>query len=208
MPSSSLTQLYRAFLLETEWILSSFQVSLVSINTEDDPNNTAYLSIEMTIIRLHDAWARFNRELIIMSAAKQPITAGGRIIPRADRINTCSDVLPKYFSTFTTPNNTEPKWAHPAETIAAARKIGVANYSTIAAALGAVGSPIEELRLARNFFAHKCWDTVRKIRGSGVYPRNQDCKVESIAAVVVPGATTRMEYWIIWLRIVAEACIQ
>lgn len=75
-----------------------------------------------------------------------------------------ADVLPVLRSSYAKPKAPwyEPRWADSAECIDAARRLGVANASNIAAALGATSSPAEPLRCVRNFVAHRSKDTATK----------------------------------------------
>lgn len=162
---------------------------------------------EMVVVRLHDAWARFCRELVIMSAGCKPYTATGIPLNRVPGVKQRGDVVPKLISTYSS-RRYEPRWADATECIDAARRLGIGNFSTVSAALGATNSPVDDLRHVRNFFAHRRKGTADKVRARSFYGAAMNIKVEDLVGQVVPPGTTRMESWVIDMRIVAEATIQ
>jgi hypothetical protein len=107
----------------------------------------------MSVIRLYDAWARYSRELIILSAWGNSVTLSGAVVPAV--VKRRSDVIPTLLATYTKRRQYEPKWASATECIDAASRLKIANLGTIAAALGATNSPAEEIRNVRNYYAHR-----------------------------------------------------
>ena len=162
----------------------------------------------MAVIRLHDSWARFCREVTIAAAADRPVTATGVQLARAPGIRKSSEVVPRLLSTYSKRRLYEPKWAHARECIDAAHRLGIANFPTVAAALGASNSPAEEINLVRNFFAHRCKDTALKIRIYSPFVLAASLDVESLVGEIIAPSTTRMEMWVLGLQSIAEAAIQ
>jgi hypothetical protein len=121
------------------------------------PPNRSYDShravYELEAVRLWDAWARFVRQAIVISATGTGETLTGLPLSPSIGIKTPHDVIPKLRSLY--PKNKapwwEPSWGRPTEGIEAARLLRVSNFSTLSAALGATPSPIDQLRLTRNF---------------------------------------------------------
>ena len=122
------------------------------------------LTCEMCVIRLHDAWARFCRELVVLSAYAQPLTAQGHRVPRTGGIKSRRDVIPALIATYPR-RKTEPPWHFPRECIDAARRLSVSNNSTIASGLGLSfpQSPTNQLTQMRNFLAHRNTDTAQDV---------------------------------------------
>lgn len=110
------------------------------------------LAAEMAVIRMHDAWARYCRELVILSATGNTATLNGVIVPEVIRRR--SDVVPILLATYKK-QKYEPRWEKATECIDAASRLKVSNLTTLTAALGAANSPAEEIRLVRNFYAHR-----------------------------------------------------
>lgn len=164
------------------------------------------LTADMAIVRLHDAWARYCRELVVSSAGERPTTASGIRLPLAPGIRCRRDVIPTLLATFRGPRY-EPKWARAQKAIDAATRLHVANVQQIAAALGASNSPAEELRVVRNFLAHRGVDTARQVRALSVYSTRK-LNWRLLAADHVGPGVTRFEDWVIRLEALAEAAIQ
>lgn len=206
MGSSSLHKPYRNFVLETNWLLDNLdnvlsRLKIFPLNVGEDR-----LSGEMTILCMHDAWSRFCRELIILSAASQPVTANGVRLPLAPNISKRQDVIPTLLALKN--KSLEPKWYSARDCIDAARRLNLANYPTISTAIGASNSPEEDLRSVRNFFAHRWYGTASKIRTRSFYQPGTKLSLEDLVGRRIHPGITVAESWVRGLRLVAEAAIQ
>lgn len=115
-------------------------------------------SREYAVIRLYDAWAGFCRELVLSSAGLSPQTRLGLAVPTAPGVKGRSAALTALLGTYPaqSPSRTwGPRWANASECIQAAQRLGVANLATISGAIGSTPSPAEDLRIVRNFAAHR-----------------------------------------------------
>ncbi|MFK3845345.1 hypothetical protein [Stenotrophomonas sp. NPDC078853] len=74
--------------------------------------------------------------------------------------------LDKYFASFKKPKAMEPNWYSAKEASDAAQRIGTLNKGDLAAALGAAGSPADDLRRVRNFYAHRGQNTAIRALGT------------------------------------------
>lgn len=207
MSTVSLTDIHNRFVKEALWLQDEFHVCLNAVSNSENPKAPRRLSGEMAIVRLHDCWARFCRELLVLSAGGRPLTATGIRLPLAPGISSCSEVMPKIKS-FKQWTRKDPRWADPSELLAVAQELKIANFTTIAGAIGSVDSPIEELRIVRNFYAHRCLDTVQKVRSHRSFSSTKAITIEEIAGELVESGVTRMENWTIELRLIAGAAIQ
>lgn len=205
MGTSTLLTTYKRWLSESEWLVRAFGEAL-DIN-HDDLDQIVRLPAEMCLIRLYDAWSRFCRELVIVSAACRPYTAGGTRLPKAPGISNTSDVIPALLSTYRR-RIYEPKWGRASDCIDAASRLGIANTSTITGALGAVSSPERELRITRNFFAHRSEWAANEIRSLHWYISGMSFSIEDLPGQKVQGGITLFEHWVSNLRTIAEAAIQ
>ncbi len=126
--------------------------------------------INSAIILLHDQWNARCRELVIKSSLGGYRTIRGSTIPKAPTVRTAVDPLKFLRSNWTVrPGNNmqpswEPDWHVPATSIRAADKLQIANYTTVANALGAI-SIIDDLRWTRNAVAHKLPHTMGLFKG-------------------------------------------
>lgn len=161
----------------------------------------------MAIIQLHDAWARFCREVVILSAGCRPVTATGLRLSRVPGVSSRRDVIPRLLSTYAK-RNFEPRWGDSGQAIGAARRLAIQNAGTFTAALGAANSTAEEVRRVRNFFAHRSERAARSVRTHPNHGRNTSLDVLNLAGTVVPPGIRRIHSWINNLHAVAEAAIQ
>ncbi len=165
------------------------------------------LGRETCVIRVHDAWSRFCRELIVISASCAPTTLSGTLIPKAPNIRTKGDVIPailrnKHYKY-------EPRWGDPTDCLRAARVVGVRNYPSLLTALSASPSPIDDIRRVRNFIAHRNHQTAQEVKIIAVslgLPERAD--VDIIMSHTRPPGIKLFEEWITDLRVIAELCIQ
>lgn len=203
-----LADTYTKFNRETDWLLQEFNRALNALRASGGLDRFARLSAEMSVVRLHDAWARFSREIIVLSAGARPYTATGVRLSTAPGVNRIADVIPTLLSTYRRPRRFEPRWARPPECIDAAQRLRIPNLSTVAAALGATNSPAEEIRPIRNFFAHRGKNSANEVRVQSFFTSMDKVNVESVAGKLVPPGIIMFELWIVNLRLVATAAIQ
>jgi hypothetical protein len=206
--TQSLLGCYRRFLAESTWLLVAFDEALAGGKAGAPMSPVHRLSGEMTVIRLHDAWGRFCRELVVSSAACRPLTASGVRLPRPPGIRGRRDVVPYLLASYRKRRTYEPKWAVAAECLDAAQRIGIANLATVMGAIGSTNSPAEDLRRVRNYFAHRGKWSADQLRYRCTFQVGSQLTLEALAGQLVPPGITRMESWINDLRIVAGAAIQ
>jgi len=208
MAAESLLGCYRRFLAETAWLLTAFDAGLAGLGSAHALGELHRLSGEMAVVRLHDAWGRFCRELIISSAGCRPFTASGVRLVCPPGIRGRPDVIPFLLNSYNKPRTYEPKWAVSHDCLDAAQRIGIANFATVTAAIGSTNSPVEDLRRVRNFFAHRGKWSADEVRSRFSFPVGSPLTLEALAGQLVPPGITRMESWVNGLRTVAGAAIQ
>lgn len=206
MKNASLVDLYHRFYVETDWLLNDCAHSLTVVYLHDENERTFRLSGEMAIVRLHDAWSRFCRRLIIMSAGYEPYTRSGVKLRLAPGIKKPADVIPVLLSKYKKARY-EPKWYNAIDCCSAANQLLIQNRSTIIAALGATSSPSNEVRLVRNFFAHRGKDTADLLRSHLSSVGTSSICLEDLAGEIISPGIMRVEHWVNDLRLIAEAAI-
>ena len=197
MSTYSLRGLYSKFLRETTLTIGRFETP--------PPNAAAVVAVEhihrdcreMCVLRLHDAWARFCRELVILSAGCRPITLNGARIPFAPHISGRNDVLPRLRSLYPrTRGNWEPRWYIANECVNAAQRLNISNFVAVSTGIGLTPSPADHLRCMRNFLAHRGERTaidVRRIAQS--LGSHQGTKVDVILSQPTHPGMTVFEKW-------------
>jgi hypothetical protein len=190
------------FTSEANWLCAGF-----SSFAQDTDVVRGRFAAELVVIRLHDAWARFCREVVVVSAYGRIETLGGT------RLGTChpaiksrGDVIPVLISLY--PNRrAEPYWFSAADCSDAGRRLGIQNAATVTAALGAANSPAAELREVRNFYAHRKKETAVKAVTAGGFVGRQQPQVFHLNSFVAGGKTI-LESWTEDLIAVATAAVQ
>lgn len=162
---------------------------------------------EMAVIRLHDSWARFSRELIVLSAGGQPVTMSGQHLTLAPNISKISDVIPVLMATYKK-KRYEPYWARASEAIDSAQRLQVANFSQISSSIGSVNSPADDIRVIRNYYCHRSKSAADEIRGMPWYLSGQKFDPWGIPAMPVTGGISFFESWVFQLRSIASVAVQ
>jgi hypothetical protein len=201
--SFNIQTVYERFLLESSWIKDRYIKSLSELKAHGFRMKCHQLENEMCIIRLHDAWVRFCRDLIFTSALGGK-TIGGVVVDAAPGVNCFSDIEKTRLATYgKKPPKYPPKWGSASLAIDAAQRLGVKNFITIQAALGSTGSPANELRIVRNFYAHRDISTVCEIKKLPWYANNLKFIPQDIPGHVVTGGVSRFEQWVDDLQLIA-----
>jgi len=152
-------------------------------------------------VRLQDAWARYCRALILMSAQGRVRTTSGQLLPASNLVQSAGgDALTALKLTYPRSRQSrplwEPKWFDANEAYDAAARLQIANLSTVSA-ITATGNALDDLRMCRNFLAHRGQtssaevDQVRRRMGVSL-----NLSVEDLMNIVVlPGTTSLFEVW-------------
>lgn len=218
MSGHTLNRLYERFLSETVDLLGQFSSPAATVQSRFPvPTGSVRLHTgcitphrycrEMCVVRLYDAWGNFCRELIVQSAGCEPTTKSGIRVPLAPKIAKRNDVIPVLMSTYA--NRTrEPYWPSPYESVDAATRLKIANATTVTSAIGVTPSPLPDLRVVRNFAAHRNEETGREFqRVAATLGLGPSAQVDdAVKTLVVPGIPL-FERWVLVLRSMAEAAI-
>ena len=202
MPSITLEKPLHAFQSEALWLAERFAEGALTPLRQD-----SRLAAEMTVIRLHDAWARFCRELIVLSAYGGINTLSGLLLTKSHpAIGVRGDVVPVLIGTFRK-KLTEPLWYAATECIDAGQRLHVQNLSTIAAALSASNSPATLLRDVRNFYAHRKASTAFKAFNAVNFVLPHRPNVFDLNSYTSGGSTIFRD-WTLRLSAIAQAAVQ
>lgn len=167
---------------------------------------------EQCVIQIHDAWARFCRELVLQSAAEVPTTLSGTIVARAPGINSRADVLPLLRSTYkgkiAKSKDWEPKWAIATQCIDAIFRLNLANRANLSAAIGISPSPLEDLRQVRNFIAHRSMETSLKVQNVATnLGLARPATADDLLISLVPPGVTVFRSWVHDLETIAQLAV-
>lgn len=204
MPAG-LVAIYQRFGKETALLTQTLEAS-IALSLNIPLTSQQSLVAEMCVIRLQDAWSRFCRELVVTSAYARPLTAQGQRVPRAPGIQRRDQIIPEFPTTY--------PWYMSNRCLDAAKRLNVSNYPAISRGIGASfpgvsPSPNEQVRLVRNFFAHrhqesagKALEIARSLNIPGVtHPR-------SLVVATVPPGISVFRQWVNRLQVMAYLSIQ
>jgi len=160
------------------------------------------------VIYIHCAWEQFCRQLIIISASKQPLTANGIVVKRVFKNAKLTIAKVKSFHS----RGYEPKWYNPRDCISTATRINISNLGSVTSGLSITNSsPIPDyLNDFRNFFAHHNHGIMEKIRQDIFLPMNIAMSVTPLSFLNTRDANNKftLEVWVERLLIMAKNCIQ
>ncbi len=209
--AAMLENIYQKFNHECLWLNWVFNSDTATAGQADFFRNQ--ITKEMCVIRLHDAWSRFCRELILSSAGSRAKTGNGIRLPRSPGVNKYSDVIPVLLSTYIPPRRRpEPAWHNPTECLDAARRLKISNYSTVQTGLQLSfngPAPTAQLTSIRNYIAHRNRNTAQ-----GIAKVARDLFISPVprafelASAIVPSGITLFSLWIIRLGTMAQLSIQ
>ena len=212
MPASLLKP-YQRFVKETALLSQVVSASTHLSNSNNYHSSQGKFAIDMCVMRLHDAWARFCREVVVFSAYAEPLTANGTKLPRVPGITKRSQVIPFLISTYRK-RTQEPSWYLAQDCIDAARRLQIANYSAISGGIGLSfpnlhSPPNDQLRVLRNFLAHRNPDTAKEANQIGQsFNISRVENPSSLITLVIPPGITIFAFWINSLRLMASLSIQ
>lgn len=163
---------------------------------------------EIAVIRFHDNWCYFCKELILLSASGRATTYNGVILKKPKGINSFSDIKRILINEAPKMRN-GPNWAITDQCINAAKKLNIENYQAISLSFGATGSPSDDLRIVRNFFVHKSSkEAALKIKSASWYRPHMKLCVEDILFRRMLGGDFVVNFWIDRLLLIAQLAIQ
>lgn len=177
-------------------------------STPSSCNTPHELGREAALVRLHDRWNNFVRELILLSTIGGVHRASGLYVPRQVGVPTRYDALVKLRSTYTgrqrKPPRWEPKWFDAAEAIDAAQRLAPVNLNDISAAIGSTPSPLAEIRAVRNYVAHRGRQAADNLRA---YIPTASVGIHQFLTQPVSGGVSRFRNWTIYLDLISRAAV-
>jgi hypothetical protein len=206
MRLSAFNDAIKRFRLENVWLKEHF-LAAAAISRDDE---FARFSAEMAVIRLHDAWSRYCRELVVVSALGRVQTLGGVYLSPGLQATNRRQVIHAAVTT-TSGKVRWVKWGVATECIDTATRLRIANLNTVATALGATNTASEEVRTVRNFFAHRSRGAREMAVNTNRFPLLRRPNVWELAIGGPPASglgLTTFEIWIDNLEATAEAAAQ
>jgi len=160
-----------------------------------------------TVICLYADWEEFSENLLTTSARLKPITTSGVMVSRAPGIKDSSDFRTELARVYgkKPADRFSVGWGTPSRFVKIATKLQVRNQATLVSAIASASSPADDLRVFRNFLAHRNFDTARQVRARVPrLPLTVDALVGWLGNLL-PGGRTQFGVWCEDLNDVARA---
>jgi hypothetical protein len=161
---------------------------------------------EWCVIYLFDAWARCCRSLVVNSAHASPVSPSGTVVVPVAASE--PDVLATVRKGFGRGGIWEPQWGSPGDAVQAAVHLRISNFAQVSAALGAAPNPAEDVRIVRNFIAHRNRRTGADLGALGSRLRIPTGHgVDRLLMMPSPPSPTLFDRWVSELKAVIAAAV-
>lgn len=160
---------------------------------------------EHITFQLQNVWEQFVRNFILVSATGAAQGSSGPVSSSVP-YNFRSREAAGHYLLQITRERFEPKWYRPLDAIKAGRRLGIGNLSNISAAIGSTPWPLEDLRLIRNFFAHRSKSSALEIRALAWFT-GDEISVETTVVPYAVGGVRRFESWCAAMKAVSRAMV-
>lgn len=161
---------------------------------------------EHITFQLQNAWEIYVRNFILLSATGRATTVSGPLPPSVPASYRSREAACHYLLALS-PDRFEPKWYQPKAAIKAAKNLQIPNYSNVSAAIGSTPWVLDELRLVRNFFAHRSRSSAVALRALGWFAPSEAISVENTLVPYVPGGARRFEFWCANMKAISKSML-
>lgn len=131
----------------------------LAVQAQRTDSRDAYAVGEYCIVQLLDVWNRFVRDVILVSATGRAVDRHGKSVsagpPGGLRGDAAVAFLRVNWPKSKKPAHWEPSWFDVSQSNAALDLLLPSNAQDLKTALGSTTNPVEELRMLRNFCAHR-----------------------------------------------------
>ena len=158
---------------------------------------------EMLVVRLQDYWAQFVRELIVLSASGRAVTSSGVRLPARRGFSRTGEVRSWLAANRPNPNR-DLDWHVASTSVHWSQRIGIANHTTVTAALGSTNSPEEQVRIYRNFVVHRTKETAERLRRDNFRRNLAPRSLSSLPLEVTAGGVPIFARWVKDFQLVAK----
>ena len=161
---------------------------------------------EHITFQLQNVWEMYVRNFILLSATGYAVNSVGRI-PASVPYGFKSREAVRALLLTRTRNRYEPKWYLPVDAIKAASLLQIHNLANVTAAIGSTPWPLEDLRLTRNFFAHRSRSSALELRALHWFSPHDIIAVETTLIPFEKGGVRRFNGWCANMKLIAHAML-
>lgn len=160
---------------------------------------------EHIAFQLQNVWELYIRNFILSSATGCATSPTYRLPPSVPKNYRNRESVSHYLLK-QTKKRFEPKWYRPDQAIKAAQNLNIANFAKVAAAIGSTPWPLDDLRLIRNFFAHRSRDSALEIRKLDWFNSSDIIEVETTLFSYFNGVQ-RFNFWGKQMKLISRAML-
>lgn len=161
---------------------------------------------EHIVYQMQNCWESFVRELILCSATGLYHNRSGKVSSslglKMRSKEHAASVLLKLMK-----KKREPSWYISTDAIMAATTLKLSNLPDIAAVLGSTPWPLNDLRLVRNFFAHRSKHSAQEVRNLPWFSASQAISVENTCFDFDISGDKRINSWGAFMKLAANQLI-
>ena len=164
--------------------------------------------VERGILQLQIEWDLFVRGVVLDSASGRFFDSNGSRITTSHSKSIYSREHASHILIGTyRKRDREPDWYMPKDAIDAADRLKVSNYNSIAGALGVSPWKLHDLRVIRNFVAHRSKSTAEDIRSIAWVPKGCSLEASSLVFLPAPGGSPQFHEWVNFMRAISRNMI-
>lgn len=161
---------------------------------------------EHITFQLQNVWEMYVRNFILSSATGHAVGSVG-LLPASAPYRFRSREAVRAFLLQRTGDRFEPKWYRPLDAIKAARLLQIPNLTSLTAAIGSTPWPLEDLRLTRNFFAHRSRSSALELRALNWFSTGDVISVETTLMPFGMGGVRRFDGWCASMKLISRAML-
>lgn len=163
---------------------------------------------EHITFQLQNIWELYVRNFILLSATGHAVDSAGRLPTSAPYSFRSREAVRALLLQLQPPRDRfEPRWYRPIDAIKAARRLQIHNLTKVTAAIGSTPWPLEDLRLTRNFFAHRSRSSALELRALNWFLPGDIISVETTLMPFGVGGVRRFDGWCASTKLIARAML-
>lgn len=192
-----------ALVLKLECRVDALKLEMAPLLTGTLTNDQRRQAEHITF-QLQNVWELYVRSYILLSATGHASDSSGRL-PATVPYSFRSREAARAFLLQTTGARFEPSWYRPMDAIRAAQRLRIHNLTNVTAAIGSTPWPLSDLRLTRNFFAHRSQSAALELRALNWFSPNEAISVETTLMPFDIGGVRRFDGWCASMKNIARA---
>jgi len=162
---------------------------------------------EHLAFQLQTTWELYVRNFVLISASGHGTDHSGIVASSLPFGYRSREAAGHYLISLYRRRPHEPDWYRPLDAIQAANMLRINNFAKFAGAIGSTPWLLDELRLTRNFFAHRSKRSALQLRALGWFASTDKISIETTMTPFVTGGIRRFDAWCASIKAVANGML-